>query len=42
MGLEGLYGFGCADLSPGKDWRPGRGFYYVVMLVVAASRHPLD
>jgi hypothetical protein len=26
MGLENLYGFGCADFSPGSDWRRYRGF----------------
>ena len=36
MGLEGLYGQHRADFSPGKDWRPSRGCYYIVILVAAA------
>jgi hypothetical protein len=26
MGLDSLYGFGCADFGPGKDANPNRGF----------------
>jgi hypothetical protein len=26
MGLEGLYGLGCADFGPGRCFNTGRGF----------------
>jgi hypothetical protein len=26
MGLEGLYGFGCADFGPGRCFNTNRGF----------------
>jgi hypothetical protein len=43
MDLEGPFGFGRADFSPGRCFNTGRGFYYMVMVVEAAyPRHPLS
>lgn len=42
MGLEGLYGFGCADFSPGKGGNPSRGFYYMAMVVAALPITPFN
>ncbi len=41
MGLEGPFGFGRADFSPGLCFNTGRGFYYMARLVEAALPHHL-